>query len=66
MPIKFYNEVVFFFLLYMLKCMVHTFVIVIILKGLIAMIPTIFIFEKEKSKQNNINISNGGLLKKLA
>ncbi len=45
----------------MLKCMVHTFVIVIILKGLNVMIPTRFNFEKEKSKQNNIDISNGGL-----
>jgi len=42
--------------------MMHTFVM-IILKGLNVMIPTRFIFEKEKSKQNNINISNGGILK---
>ncbi len=40
----------------------HTFVM-IILKGLNVMIPTRFTFEKEKSNQNNINISNQGIKK---
>jgi hypothetical protein len=38
--------------------MVHTLVIVIILKGLNVMIPTIFIFEKETSKQNKYTYMN--------
>jgi hypothetical protein len=43
--------------------MVHVFVIIIILKGLNLMILTSFLEKtKTKTNQNNVNISNGGLL----
>jgi hypothetical protein len=47
---------------YGFKCMVHVFFIIIILKGFNLMILITFNCERKKLNQNNINISNEGLL----